>query len=153
MELFWTIRLHGRSRIITRLRRVGARFIWTGVKAMRNSMKNRCSDGFRHAPNAYPVDEKGFYIYPDLATGYNAGLRDLRAKFTGQNSHGLGPASTLVAMLRIFAPQADGNDPDEYAKFVAKWCSVVLDKPLTEISELANFWLPPVPAAAPTVTT
>jgi hypothetical protein len=101
-----------------------------------------------HAADAYPVDEKGFYVYPDLATGYSSLVRDLRAKFTGQNDHGLGPASTLLGMMKIYAPSADANNPLDYAQFIAKWASMVLNKPLTEQSELCNIWVaanPPAP--------
>ena len=100
---------------------------------------------------SYPVDDHGFTIFPDLATGYNALLRDLRAKFTGQNDHGLGPASTLLGMMKIYAPSADANNPLEYAQFIAKWCSMALNKPLTEQSELVNIWSSGQPPA-PTVT-
>src|ERR1700733_4340018 len=75
---------------------------------------------------SYPVDAGGYTIFPDFATGYNALLRDLRAKFTGQNSHGLGPASTLVAMMEVYSPSADKNNPQEYAEFVARWVGLVL---------------------------
>jgi hypothetical protein len=97
---------------------------------------------------AYDVDDKGFTIFPDLATGYNALLRDLRAKFTGANRHGLGPSSTLLGMMKIYAPSADANNPLEYAQFIAKWCSMALNRPLTEQSELCNIWVaanPPAP--------
>lgn len=90
----------------------------------------------------YPVDPGGYTIFPDRSTGYNALLRDLRAKFSGQNSHGLGPASTLLSMMEIYSPSSDSNNPLEYAKFIARWVGIVLNKPLTEQSELANIWMP-----------
>jgi hypothetical protein len=103
------------------------------------------------ASNQYPVDDHGFFVYPDFATGYNSLLRELRAKFTdGQNDHGLGQASTLLAMMKIYAPSADANNPLDYAQFISKWCSMALNKPITEQSELCNIWQ--APATAPIKT-
>lgn len=99
----------------------------------------------------YPVDDHGFFVYPDFATGYNALLRDLRAKFTGANRHGLGPASTLLGMMQIYAPSADANNPLDYAQFIATWCRSALNRPITEQSELCNIWIaanPPAPVTA-----
>lgn len=131
---------------------------YEGFDPLTRSYVNRNPGNLRLAIHAdagiasYPVDEKGFTIFPDLATGYNALLRDLRAKFTGQNSHGLGPASTLLGMMQIYSPSADANNPLEYAQFIAKWCSIALGKPLTEQSELVNIWRAANPPAL-TITT
>lgn len=97
---------------------------------------------------SYPVDDKGYVIFPDFCTGWNSLLRDLRAKFTGQNAHGLGPSSTLLSMMKIYAPSDDANNPLEYAQFLAKWLSSALHKPITIESELCNIWIaanPPAP--------
>lgn len=128
-----------------------------GWDPMTRSYQNRNPGNLRLAVHpdagvaAYDVDDKGFTIFPDFATGYNALLRDLRAKFTGANSHGLGPSSTLVGMMKIYAPSADANDPLSYAIEIAKWCSVALKKPITDQSELVNIWRAGNPPA-PTVT-
>ena len=101
-------------------------------------------------PVAYPDDDKGYVVFPDFCTGWNSLIRDLRAKFSGQNSHGLGQASTLLSLMQIYSPSADSNHPTEYAQFLAKWLAAALGKPITIESELANIWLspqPPTPAA------
>lgn len=94
------------------------------------------------------ADEHGYTIFPNFVTGYLALLRDLEAKFTdGHNTHGLGQSSTLLALLNVYAPAGDANNPTAYATFVAAWVSKALGKPITVINELANIWRP-IPAPA-----
>jgi hypothetical protein len=126
-----------------------------GYDPMTRSFNNNNPGNLRSAihvdagvPTSYPVDDKGYVIFPDFCTGWNCLLRDLRAKFTGQNSHGLGPSSTLLSLMKIYAPSEDSNQPEEYAQFLARWLSSALKKPITIESELVNIWQsgqPPVP--------
>jgi hypothetical protein len=87
-----------------------------------------------------PADEKGYTIFPDLPTGYAALLRELQAKFSGRNSHGIGPASTLLALFNIYAPPGDNNPTNAYAAFVADYVSKALGKPITVESKLSDIW-------------
>lgn len=87
------------------------------------------------------ADEHGYTIFTDFISGYAALQRDLLAKFTdGHNTHGLGQSSTLLALLNVYAPAGDANNPTAYATFVAEWVSKALGKPITVISELANIY-------------
>jgi hypothetical protein len=86
------------------------------------------------------ADEKGYTIFPDLPTGYAALLRELQSKFVGNNSHGIGPSSTLLALFNIYAPPSDSNPTNAYAEFVAEWVSKVLGKPITVNSPLSDIW-------------
>lgn len=88
-------------------------------------------------------DANGYSVFPDFVTGYSALLRDLRAKFDGNNSHGLGQTSTLLSLLGVYAPAGDSNNPSAYAEFVASWVGKALGKPITVVSELSNIWMPP----------
>ncbi len=100
-----------------------------------------------------PADEAGYSIFPDFISGYSALLRELAAKFSGHNTHGIGPQSTLLTLMKVYAPASDNNAPEEYATFVAKWVSLALGKPITIESELINIWesaSPAPPPAAPT---
>jgi hypothetical protein len=117
------------------------------------SYNNRNPGNLRLA-SLYPVDDKGYTIFPDLPTGYSALLRELQSKFSGHNTHGIGPVSTLLSLMNVYAPAADSNDPNAYAEFVAKWVGLAVGKPITVESELVNIWQAPSPpekAAAPTV--
>jgi hypothetical protein len=89
------------------------------------------------------ADAGGYTIFPDFITGYAALLRDLAAKFDGNNAHGLGPSSTLLALLNVYAPAGDANNPSAYASFVAGWVSKALGKPLTVNSLLSEIWTAP----------
>jgi hypothetical protein len=86
------------------------------------------------------ADEKGYTIFPDFVTGYAALLRELQSKFSGNNSHGIGPASTLLGLFNVYAPPSDNNPTNAYAQFVADWCAKALGKPITIESELVNIW-------------
>ena len=88
-----------------------------------------------------PADDKGYSIFPSLADGYGALLRELQSKFTGNNSHGIGPASTLLALFNVYAPPTDDNPTETYAEFVAQWVGRALSKPITIQSELCNIWV------------
>jgi hypothetical protein len=98
----------------------------------------------------HPSDMGGYTIFPDLPTGYSALLRELQSKFSGHNTHGIGPMSTLLALFNIYAPPSDNNPTNEYAAFVAKWVGLAIGKPITIESELVNIWQAPAPAPAPT---
>lgn len=87
------------------------------------------------------ADDKGYTIFPDLPTGYAALLRELQSKFSGANVHGIGPASTLLALFNVYAPPSDDNPTNAYAEFVAQWVAKVLGKPITVNSPLSDIWV------------
>lgn len=86
------------------------------------------------------ADDKGYTIFPDLPTGYAALLRELQSKFSGANSHGIGPSSTVLALFNVYAPPSDNNPTNAYAQFVADWVSKALGKPITVASPLSDIW-------------
>jgi hypothetical protein len=96
-----------------------------------------------------PADEGGYTIFPDFVSGYSALLRELASKLSGHNTHGIGPASTLLSLMNVYAPAADSNDPHAYADFVAKWVGLAIGRPITIESELVNIWQAPAPAPPP----
>jgi hypothetical protein len=109
-----------------------------GTEALRNN-----NPGNLEIPGL-PKDANGKTVFPDFVSGYSALLRDLRAKFSGNNSHGLGPMSTLQQLMNVYAPPSDNNPTMAYAEFVASWVGKALGKPITVVSELSNIWQPPV---------
>jgi hypothetical protein len=94
----------------------------------------------RNPGNLRLAGSKGYTIFPDLPTGYAALLRELQSKFSGNNSHGIGPTSTLLQLFNVYAPQADSNNPSQYAIFVQQWVSKALGKPITLDSPLSDIW-------------
>jgi hypothetical protein len=88
-------------------------------------------------------DAQGFTIFPDFVSGYTAGLKDLTGKFTGHNTHGLGPSSTLLQLMNVFSPSSDNNPTNAYAHFLASWLSQALGKAITVDSKLSDIWTAP----------
>lgn len=79
-------------------------------------------------------------VFPSLKAGYDALLDELIAKFSGANSHGIGPDSTLQQLFNIYAPTADNNQPNAYCQFVAGWVSKVLEREITPATQLKRIW-------------
>ncbi len=89
------------------------------------------------------ADAHGYTIFPDFISGYSALLRELQAKFTGANSHGIGPSSTLLELFNVYAPPSDSNPTNAYAAFVAGWVSRALGRTITVGSPLSDIWQAP----------
>jgi hypothetical protein len=85
-------------------------------------------------------DDKGYSIFPDFISGYSALLRELQSKFSGNNAHGIGPGSTLLALFNVYAPPSDNNPTNQYCLFVAGWVTKALGKTITPDSLLSEIW-------------
>jgi len=101
--------------------------------------------GNLRSPHAPAHDVGGYDIYTDFVEGYKA-LRDieLAGKFTdGKNAHNLGQSSTLLELMKIYAPWEDANNPVSYAAFIAEWLGLALGRPISVQSKLSEIWTPP----------
>jgi hypothetical protein len=112
--------------------------VFEGWKPGTRSYENRNPGNLRLVGRT--ADDKGYTIFPDLPTGYAALLRELQSKFSGANSHGIGPSSTVLALFNVYAPPSDDNPTNAYAQFVADWVSKALAKPITVASHLSDNW-------------
>jgi hypothetical protein len=112
--------------------------VYEGFKPGTRSYSNRNPGNLRL--REMNCDDKGYTVFTDLCAGYSALLRELKSKFTGQNSHGITPTSTLQDLFVVYAPQADNNQPSAYAAFVAKYVSAALGRPITSDSRLMEIW-------------
>lgn len=65
------------------------------------------------------ADEKGFCIFPDYESGYNA-LKNMFTRACLGNSKVYKPEMTLLDFYNKYAPSSDDNNPLIYAQFVAK---------------------------------
>jgi hypothetical protein len=74
-----------------------------------------------------------FRRFKSMQEGFQAQMDDLKAKQTGNNSHGLGADSTLMEMISVYAPKSDGNDPVSYAADVAKTLGITPDTKIGQI--------------------
>jgi hypothetical protein len=77
-------------------------------------------------------DPEGYAIFDSFAGGYLALLYDLQVKCSGSSSHRLTPSSTLLDLVKVYAPAGDSNDPGSYAANVVWW----LNHALTEEYEV-----------------
>lgn len=85
-------------------------------------------------------DAGGYTVFTDFISGYSALLRELKSKFSGNNSHGIGQESTLLELFNIYAPPSDNNPTNAYAEFVANWVSRALGKTITPQTLLKDIW-------------
>jgi len=99
------------------------------------SYKHRNPGNIRDTPSSYKT-------FPTFVEGYQALLAELRAKFSGHNSHGIGPSSTLLDLFNIYAPPSDNNPTNAYCRYVAGWVSTALEKAVTEQTKLGDIWTP-----------
>jgi hypothetical protein len=109
-----------------------------------NRSFRNCNPGNLRSHDWPSHDGDGFDIYGDVIAGYESLWDDLSDKFqAGHNAHGLGPASTLLDLFKVYAPGQDGNDPDSYCVFAAGWISQALGLPISVSSLLGDIWTPP----------
>jgi hypothetical protein len=71
---------------------------------------------------------RGYVVFPSVAAGWTA-LYKLVDDYIDGRYHG-GRSPNLVEMFRTYAPAADSNDPDHYARFVASRTGLDLITPL-----------------------
>jgi hypothetical protein len=91
----------------------------------------------------------GFVRFASLVNGYMALTRDLRAKFSGKNEHGISGETTLLGLMQVYAPTADYNVPMSYAQFIAHWLTLALGQGVhtsTTLREIAPEVCGPAPA-------
>lgn len=97
------------------------------AKPYRNNPGN-----LRYIGQQYAVNDKGFCKFDTLQHGKDALRRLLVNACTGL-SKVYNPNMNLYQFYNIYAPSSDGNDPKNYANFVAKYIGV---SPNIQIKEL-----------------
>jgi len=83
----------------------------------------------------YEHPTKGkFMQFSSMEEGWNALLRDLKAKQSGGSSH-LTPENTVADLFNVYAPKKDNNDPEAYANKVTGWTGIAGDMQLKNLSD------------------
>lgn len=113
-------------------------FHYEGQRPGNRNYRNNNPGNLRASGVPHSMDPDGYCIFASFVAGFMADTDDLRAKFRGNNSHGLGPSSTLLDLFKVYAPTADNNAPETYAEFVAAWLSEAYGKPLTVMATLGE---------------
>ncbi len=105
----------------------------TGTRAHRNNNPGNIWDGVgagksvRIWPNL-PTDDKGFVIYPNRETGYQALLNDIRIK--------VNRGMTLEQLITMYAPPNENNTA-AYIANVARWTGLPTGHPLNQLPAAA----------------
>ena len=71
-----------------------------------------------------------FATFNSYIVGWIALWYDLHMKCLGKTRTGLNGNSTLLALFNVWAPSSDGNDPDAYARAVARRLKIPATTPL-----------------------
>lgn len=64
-----------------------------------------------------------FQVFTDPSQGYDALVKDLTIKKSGQSSH-IKPGGSILDLANVWAPASDGNKPSDWANNVAKTVGV-----------------------------
>lgn len=74
-----------------------------------------------------------FQKFATLQEGYDALIKQIKMYQDGSSNNTTGK-ETLIELMRIYAPASDKNDPDDYAKYLAKKLNVSLNTPISQIN-------------------
>jgi len=85
---------------------------------------------------AHQMDAGGYAVFSSITLGSTALLNLFRDYGEGYIAEGVTWDSTLDTIFQHYAPQADHNNPNTYALFVAGFVSHCLGKPFTHLSTL-----------------
>ncbi|MDR2820963.1 MAG: hypothetical protein LBB60_10610 [Desulfovibrio sp.] len=101
------------------------------IAGARNFLTERAGKLPRGVRNNSPgnvTDASGSYKkFGNMADGFNASAERLLAY---QRDAKWGNADTLAKMMNIYAPRSDGNDPDAYAKRIARETGIGVNQPI-----------------------
>jgi len=101
-----------------------------GTRSWRNNSPGNIK--FVGQGSAIGQDKGGFCIFPSYEVGFQA-LSNMIKRAASGESKVYKPNMTFVQFFNVYAPSSDKNDPDQYARVVAKACGVAIT---TEIREL-----------------
>lgn len=73
----------------------------------------------------YPVDSKGFTVFPDAATG--------RAALETDMAYKVNQGMTLESLVYKYAPPTDGNNSAQYVANMAMWTGLPTNVPLNSL--------------------
>ena len=113
-----------------------------GWNAGSRSQRNRNPGNLRDSSIPHLKDAGNYCVFSSLQSGYEALLRELTAKFIGENAHGIGPDSTLRELMNVYAPAGDDNQPAIYANYVAVYLQKSLNEHFSAASKLREIWQP-----------
>lgn len=81
---------------------------------------------FAGQAGAVKADEKGFAVFGTYQQGWDALVRQIEIAASGKSSV-YRPSMTIREFFKKYAPLENGNTPEKYAEFVAKFLGVSPD--------------------------
>lgn len=110
--------------------------LWcNAIKQMEGAKPGLNNPGnLRFVGQQYAINSGGFCKFDTYEHGYEA-LKLMLVNACGGKSKIYHPTDTLIQFYQKYAPSSDGNDPLNYANFVAKWIGV---EPTVQISSLLS---------------
>jgi hypothetical protein len=81
---------------------------------------------------AVSQDDKGFCIFPSYEIGFNSLCSFLKMAVDGKLIYN--PNGSISDFFHLYAPEGDGNEPNAYALFVAKYLKVDVNTPIKNLS-------------------
>src|SRR3990167_6097363 len=104
------------------------------------AVRNNNPGNLRYSP--VQTDQRdGFAYFPSVERGWEALKMDLRVKAKG-NSKWLKANATILEFCKVWAPDWDGNNPMNYAKFLVEYCGLRgINDPLSDILLTEIEWL------------
>lgn len=79
------------------------------------------------------ITQNGFRSFPNYEAGRAALENQLNLYKTGQTSNPVGPSSTLLQAMSVYAPSSDGNNPRAYAQRIADALGISINTPISQI--------------------
>ena len=92
-------------------------------------------------PSASGGDDDNYAIFPTVAAGWNALVYDVRSKMLGRTRTSLGPHSSIMEFIWVWAPPEDNNPTQIYYETVAREIGQPTDRPFEEWVDFSGFYL------------
>jgi hypothetical protein len=96
------------------------------------SYRNHNPGNLRSSP-FQKTSKEGFAVFETDFEGWFALIWDLRQKCTGNTKTGLNGESTIADLIKVWAPENDGNIPEQYVKAIHTFSGF---PPSTKLKEL-----------------
>lgn len=90
---------------------------YEGWKPGSHSYRTNNPGNLRCSPMALNTVD-GYAVFDSFSTGWNALLRDITLKASGESRTTIRPTSSIREFFSVYAPSEDDNDPEKYAAYV-----------------------------------
>lgn len=101
---------------MNRLDRLCEAIMWReGWRPSSRSYRN-CNPGNLRWSRLQAAEIDGYAAFKTLAEGWEALVSDVRSKAMGKTRTPLGPSSSILEFVKVYAPSGDANEPELYCR-------------------------------------